>query len=621
MSWLFVNSCSDGSLAADRRAVSNLVGFMLLFSILLLALTGYQVQVVPQETAQGEFEHHQTVQNNLIEFRNAVFETATAGQSVLGSGSSVTAIQLGTTHPSRILTVGPPSSSGTLRTSESYNVTVQNTRTNRTETVPTRFVEYTPQYSEYRVGSIWYENSMLYLDERDRDNAEPIVLADQQLAVDGRTIRVIPSQNEINENGIGSASIEKYAADAVEQHPELFEAETRRMQITLPTRLNGTEYWDGELDGSVQYTIDEDAYESGVHELELLVEPDIEINTVGFQSGPTENPLRSPNDADGGFSDPNNAEPEQDDLENAVDGMNGSGTETDPFVITTDYELQAIDKNGSTRGKHYTLGTNIDASGTDQWNGGDGFAPIGNETDAFSGSFDGSGYLISELSVSRTTDSVGLFGEIADDGRIENVGLESINISGDSDVGGVVGSSSGEIETVYVTGDVDGNGENVGGVVGNNSGTMERLDATTAVDGADKNVGGVVGYNTGNIETVHASGAVGGDTTGGLVGENDGTIVGSYATGVVDGGTAGGLVGDNSGILEDAYWDKGTTNQDDAVGTGDDGDADGFGDTTDASPAEQMIGSGALDAGNMSGLSANEWRTLEQPDDYPLLRR
>jgi len=612
----------EASVVEDSRAVSNLIGFILLFSVLLLALAGYQAQVVPQETAQSEFEHHQTVQNDLIEFRNAVFETATDDGSSFSS-SSVSSVTLGTTHPSRTLTVGPPSSAGSLRTTDSYNVTVHNTRTNRTEAVPTRFVEYTPQYSEYRVGSIWYENSMVYLDERDRGTTEPIVLADQQLAVDGRAIRVIPTQNEIDENGIGSASIEKYAADAVEQHPELFEAETRRMQITLPTRLNGSEYWDSELDNSVQYTIDEDAYESGVHELEVLVEPNIEINTVGFQSGPTENPLRSPNSADGGFSDANDAEPDADDLQNAFDEMDGSGTEADPFVITDDYELQAVAKNESTLKKNYTLGTNIDASQTDQWNDGDGFGPIGNESTPFSGSFDGNGYVISEPSVERTNnDSVGLFGVLDSDGQIENVGLESVNISGDSDVGGVVGTSSGEVETVYVTGDVDGD-ESVGGVVGNNSGTIQQLDATTDVEGTE-NVGGVAGYNNGDIMTLHASGAVDGTgNVGGLVGENNGTLSGSYATGVVDGDTnVGGLVGDNSEDLNDAYWDKGTTNQDDAVGDGDDENTKGFGDTDDATPAAKMIGEfDAEDEMRDLGDFDTEWRTLEHPDDYPLLRR
>jgi len=707
-----------GSLAVDSRAVSNLIGFILLFSILLLALAGYQAQVVPQETAQSEFEHHQSVQDELIEFRNAVFGTATDDGSSLGS-SSATAVTLGTTHPSRTLTIGPPSSAGSLQTSESYNVTVRNARTNHSEEVPTRFVEYEPQYTEYDVGSIWYENSMLYLDDEDAD--EPIVLADQQLAVEGRSVRVIPAQNEISENGIEATSVEKYAAEAVERNPELYEADSRRMQVVVPTRLDGSEYWDSQLDGSVQYNITNSTEIEGwdVNALELLVEPDIEINTVGFQGGPTENPQRSPNDEEQEreFSTSNNEKPD-DELENIYENM--SRDEDGRLVITDDHDLQAIGANDSSRSDDYILETNIDASGTDQWNDDDGFDPIGNweaPQQPFTGSLDGDGYVIDGLTINQTGDGAGLF-SWTDDATIQNLGIERADISteqnnaggvtgwlensrientyvtgeingeiwyvggitgyqldssiensytdvtvdGDDSVGGLVGYQfESDIQNSYTRGTVIGN-ENIGGLVGyadspssiqhshstanvdvddfaggglvgyandpsgTNQVTIENSYATGYIEG-ENTLGGILGYsNGGEVTNSYATGAVDGEgEVGGLVGENqnNGVITSSFATGSVEGdGDVGGLVGvDGGSDIDNGYWDRGTTNQEDGVGNADDDEFDiqGFGDVDDASPADEMIGAGALDAGNMSGLSADDWRPLEHPDDYPML--
>ena len=667
MSWGLGGLSDDGgSLAADSRAVSNLVGFMLLFSILLLALAGYQAQVVPQETAQSEFEHHQTVQEDLIEFRNAVFETATAGDSSFGSATA-TSVTLGTTHPSRILTVGPPSSAGTIQTTDSYNITVQNMRTNRTEEVPTRFVEYNPQYSEYQVGSIWYENSMLYLEDEDAE--EPIVLADQQLDT-GSTVRIIPTQNEIDENSIGTESIEMEVASAVEENPELFDADTRRMRIELPTRLDDSEYWEGELAESVNYSISPDAYADGVHKLELLVEPDIEINTVGHQSEPTENPLRSPNDAGREFSD--STDPD----------MSGTGEEEDPYVIMNSDHLQNI---SNAPGKYYVLGDNIDASDTSNWNGGDGFDPVGNDTDPFTGTLDGDGYFIHGLTIDRDQNSVGLFNTTYE-ATIQNIGIEETDIDAENRVGGVAGSlENSRIENSYVTGDIDGD-DNVGGLVGEQSDstvensytrgnvigssdfsirvgglvggsdgtdssirnshstatvnvtngigesgglvgllggqvTVENSYATGDVEG-DINVGGLVGVVDGSVTNTYATGNINGDdNVGGLVGFNsNGEVANSYATGAVDGNdNVGGLVGKNAnGNIVDSYWDKGTTNQED--GDFVDDDNFGLGDTNDAEPADEMRGAAAL--GNMTEFDfEDEWQILTHPDDYPLLRR
>ncbi len=102
--------------------------------------------------------------------------------------------------------------------------------------------------------------------------------------------------------------------------------------------------------------------------------------------------------------------------------FSGSGTEADPYVIDSLVDLQAINKNSTTRSHAYKLDSDIDASETRNWNGGEGFDPIG----SFSGTFDGDGNEISDLYIDRpSTDKVGLFlaGQQLND-CVQSVGVE-----------------------------------------------------------------------------------------------------------------------------------------------------------------------------------------------------
>ena len=73
--------------------------------------------------------------------------------------------------------------------------------------------------------------------------------------------------------------------------------------------------------------------------------------------------------------------------------------------------------------RNYALGGNIDASSSAGWDSNQGFAPVGNATSAFSGNFDGLGHEISGLTMVRTAQLGGLFGEVGTAGVVRNVKL------------------------------------------------------------------------------------------------------------------------------------------------------------------------------------------------------
>lgn len=227
---------------------------------------------------------------------------------------------------------------------------------------------------------------------------------------------------------------------------------------------------------------------------------------------------------------------------------------------------------------YYVLGSDINAADTSAWNSNAGFAPIGDgsggpgATSAFTGTFDGLGHTISNLTINRPTiELVGLFGLTGAGSAIRNVGLVGGSVSGMGFLGALVGSNTGTVSNSYATGSVNGSNNYVGGLVGNNQGTVSNSYATGSVSGGGS-VGGLVGHNGGTVSTSYAAGSVigSGYSVGGLVGSNYGMVSSSYATtGSVSGtNEVGGLVGNNSngGTVSSSYATGGVSGSGEFVG-------------------------------------------------------
>ncbi len=141
----------------------------------------------------------------------------------------------------------------------------------------------------------------------------------------------------------------------------------------------------------------------------------------------------------------------------------------------------------------------------------------------FTGTFDGLGHTISNLTIDDATkDNVGLFGQ-TDGATVKNVGLVNVDITAQNTVGSLVGfnNTSSTIENAYATGIVSG-ASWVGGLVGNNnnSSTIQNSYAIVAVSGTVEQVGGLVGNRGSNAPIIksYASGTVSGTRDVGGVG-------------------------------------------------------------------------------------------------------
>lgn len=229
---------------------------------------------------------------------------------------------------------------------------------------------------------------------------------------------------------------------------------------------------------------------------------------------------------------------------NAADGMGCPREECLGYELTADLDFDTNGNGSADAGDAY-------------WNNGLGWDPIGWDEfldGAFTGLFEGRGHAISNLYINRgDTDQVGLFGRVkfsglnrwADWGDIRDVGLINVQVTGRSEVGGLVGANGVTVAACYVTGNVTG----------------------------DSKVGGLVGSNfSGDVVASYSAASVMGDfEVGGLVGSNfSGGITASYAAGSVTGNSGvGGLVGGNTfgaGTTTDSYWDVDVSGQSDSAG-------------------------------------------------------
>lgn len=144
----------------------------------------------------------------------------------------------------------------------------------------------------------------------------------------------------------------------------------------------------------------------------------------------------------------------------------GDGSVENPYVINTVKQLAAVNNNLS---GSYILGSNIDLTSVASW------TPIGTESEPFTGSFNGNGHIISNITINARYDSnnlstnsvdVGLFG-YTNGATIVNLGIENANYvvtSGDfssqhySNVGGIAGTiKNTSIDSSYFEGTISNN--------------------------------------------------------------------------------------------------------------------------------------------------------------------
>jgi uncharacterized repeat protein (TIGR01451 family) len=252
----------------------------------------------------------------------------------------------------------------------------------------------------------------------------------------------------------------------------------------------------------------------------------------------------------------------------------GQGTAIAPYIIANTSDLIALANFSGHWDKYFEQTSDISFNPNEiqvDWNGDgtagpvEGFSPIGNTDTQFTGTYNGTGHTVRNLFINRPGEAkIGLFG-FAIMSTIENIRLEDVNITGNEDVGGLLGRNGFKrgpetvVKNSYTTGEVSGNGNAVGGLLGLNYSIVSNNYSTASVEG-NLGVGGLLGINDGgNVNNNYSTGEVSGSRlVGGLIGYNIGEVNKSYSTASVA-GDGGGLIGKNHGLVSNSFWDTETS--------------------------------------------------------------
>ncbi|MBR9704415.1 hypothetical protein GOV12_03320 [Candidatus Pacearchaeota archaeon] len=267
-----------------------------------------------------------------------------------------------------------------------------------------------------------------------------------------------------------------------------------------------------------------------------------------------------------------------DEIDNDCDGE--IDEESCYLTIETCEELQDI---GESIDQTIVLLNDIDCSESYRWNDGSGFDPISLKNSYFNGK----DFEISGLYINRPLeDNIGLFSSI-EDSEISYLGMVEAEITGNKNVGILVGELKGEIYKVYVGGTIYSNSDYLGGMVGNfKGGLIENSFSVIGIfDNSNSNfIGGLVGGSSSNsVEIINSFSAgsitsAAGKYIGGFVGGTQSDLIIKNVFSDVkfistEQEDIGGLVGGGEGniFIQNSYWNNRELSPDKCYPEGDNG--------------------------------------------------
>lgn len=229
---------------------------------------------------------------------------------------------------------------------------------------------------------------------------------------------------------------------------------------------------------------------------------------------------------------------------------------TDAMLVHNVDDLQAINNNLA---GDYMLANDIDAKDAT------GFKSIGHmdyddTAGGFSGTLDGLNCEIKNLTIEMTNNNnVGLFNIILEGASVKNLQMTNSSITGNADVGSIVGKNYGTISNVTNEANITaGSFGEVGGIVGVNYGKLDNVINKGTITSTGTSLGGIAGINIGGtISNASNEAAIEakGNYVGGIVGSNSagGKIINSENNGKITGNNVsyiGGICGDNKGSIQ-----------------------------------------------------------------------
>lgn len=190
------------SKASPDRAVTEVLGAILVFGLVLAVLALVQVSAIPVANGQVEFEHSQRVAGDFQALDQNVDAAGTRGS--LGS----TSVEAGVRYPNRLFFINPGPVGGSLL-SDSGSVSLTGfTGTSADEAndydlasspFPTTGFRYSADYNEYaNAPTVHYENGVLFERYENADGTVQDIVVDGGSLVSGRRITIVTVEGDFS---------------------------------------------------------------------------------------------------------------------------------------------------------------------------------------------------------------------------------------------------------------------------------------------------------------------------------------------------------------------------------------------------------------------------------------
>jgi cytoskeletal protein CcmA (bactofilin family) len=325
--------------ADDERGQPVVIGALLIFTILILAFAGYQAFAVPNQNAEVEFNHSQEVESEMVDVRVGIVRSA-----ISGSDSS-TSVKLGTRYPNRLLALNPPPVTGRLETTDPQPITVNHQNDTRIDVCApgeisgedaTRTFVYQAGYNEYRTEStVIYENTFAYSQFTDDGTVERLRSDQRLINNDDQTIELIALEGEYSESGVERSSVDFIRGETREKsipNPE----------ITVPTRVENSEFWENEVLNGEGTVTDFEPGQSVTFEPNGNGNFDVRCTPVGVNDAPVSGSsgIVRPGSGEGGNNDGGDntgGDPIQSASVSDLVANDGDQTQTFTFELSRDY--------------------------------------------------------------------------------------------------------------------------------------------------------------------------------------------------------------------------------------------------------------------------------------------
>ena len=224
------------ALRRDERGVSEVLGAILMFGLLMTLLVLIQVNAVPAQNQQIEFEHNQRAQQDMLSLDRALLQAGT--ENVPAS----TQVELAAQYPSRFFLINPSVGTGSIETLAPGTVTVSNAVAPSAstywngdrQTFDTRVLRYRPNYNEYRNAPVTsYEHNTL-VNTFDNGAVRPV---DSGSFLAGDQIVLLLVDGQLSTSSTSAKAVETMPLSAPARAVTVTNGTNSGITLSLPTTL------------------------------------------------------------------------------------------------------------------------------------------------------------------------------------------------------------------------------------------------------------------------------------------------------------------------------------------------------------------------------------------------